>query len=142
MLCSKSVFGLNHWGSKYPLLSLLGYLAVSVVWFPVSLCSAKNSQPIPFWNFIVRLTKRFLACWKSSQWWEFLMLRLKSALQQLWIEDTPQFCRCVVAGHVSFGALRGVVRELISVWDFVRDFVRFTASPHIQSHSGSTGRVR
>ena len=69
---------------------------------------------------------------------EFLMLRLKSAIQELRMEHTPHSRRCVVDGHVSFSDLRSVVRELASVWDFVRDFVRFTASSHIQS---STGRV-
>ena len=52
--------------------------------------------------------------------------------------DVPTLRRCVVAGRVSFVDLRGVVAELIPIWKTVREYVRFTSSPHLKS---STDRV-
>ena len=46
---------------------------------------------------------------------DFLMMRLRGALQEPWMEDLPDFRRCVVAGKVSFNGLRGVVTELMSI---------------------------
>ena len=45
---------------------------------------------------------------------DFLMLRLRGALQEPWMEDLPELRRCVIAGKVSFDELRGVVSELVS----------------------------
>ena len=57
---------------------------------------------------------------------DFLMLRLRGALQESWMEDLPDLRRCVIAGKDSFGELRGVVSELISIWETVREYVRYT----------------
>ena len=45
-----------------------------------------------------------------------LMLRLRGAMQEPWMEDLPELRRCVVAGKVTFDELRGVVTELMSIW--------------------------
>ena len=66
---------------------------------------------------------------------DFLMLRLKGALYEHWMEDVPQLRPCVIAGRVLFGELRGVVKELIVVWNSVREFMRFTGHRHIKSES-------
>ena len=63
----------------------------------------------------------------------FLLLRLKSALQEPWVEDVPALRRAVVAGSVDFAGLRGVVDELIPFWTFVRYNVRFTRPHDIES---------
>ena len=66
---------------------------------------------------------------------DFLMLRLRGALQEPWMEDLPEFRRCVIAGKVSFDELRGVVSELVSIWETVREYVRYTDPRHIKSES-------
>ena len=63
---------------------------------------------------------------------DFLMLRLRSALQVPWMEDVVVLRRCVVAGHVSFKHLRAVANELIPIWDSVREFVRFSGPRHVK----------
>ena len=72
---------------------------------------------------------------------DFLMLRLRGALQEPWMEDLPELRRCVVAGKVSFDELRGVVTELISIWETVREYVRYTGTRHIKSESDKVGIV-
>ena len=66
---------------------------------------------------------------------DFLMLRLRGALQEPWIEDLPELRRCVIAGKVSFDGLRGVVSELIAIWETVREYVRYTGPRHIKDES-------
>ena len=66
---------------------------------------------------------------------DFLMLRLRGALQEAWMEDVLQLRQCVVAGKVSFAELRGVVKDLISISESVRAFVRYTGPRHIKSES-------
>ena len=46
---------------------------------------------------------------------DLLMLRLRGALQEPWMEDLPDLRRCVITGRVSFEELRGVVSQLISI---------------------------
>ena len=46
---------------------------------------------------------------------DYLMLRLRGALHELWLEDVCNLRRCVVAGRVKFPELRGVVIDLLSV---------------------------
>ena len=66
---------------------------------------------------------------------DYLMLRLRGALQEPWLEDASVLRRCVVAGHVSFCDLRDVAAELISVWNSVREFVRYTGPRHFKSET-------
>ena len=47
------------------------------------------------------------------------------------MEDNP-ILRCVVAGHVMFHDLRGVVSELLSIWNSVREFVHFSGPRHVK----------
>ena len=47
---------------------------------------------------------------------DLLMLRLKCASYEPWIEYTPMLSRCVIAGRVRLDDLRGDVKELLSVW--------------------------
>ena len=64
---------------------------------------------------------------------DFLMLRLRPALQQPWLEDLVTLRRCVLAGAVTLVELRAVIRELRSVWESVREYVRYTGSQHVKS---------
>ena len=63
----------------------------------------------------------------------FLMLRLRHALQQPWLEDLVTLRRCVLAGAATLVELRAVIRELRSVWGSVRENVRYTGSQHVKS---------
>ena len=63
---------------------------------------------------------------------DFVMLRLCCALQEPWMEDVPVLRRCVVAGHVVFRDLCGVVSELIPIWNSVREFVCFSGPHHVK----------
>ena len=56
---------------------------------------------------------------------DFLMLRLRGALQEPWMEDVVELRRSVIAGRVPFADLCGVVADLISVWNSVSRCRRF-----------------
>ena len=71
---------------------------------------------------------------------DFLMLRLRGALNQPWMEDTPQLRRSVVSGKVNFADLRGLVFELIPVRESVREFVRYAGPRHVKSVVDMVGR--
>ena len=57
---------------------------------------------------------------------EFLMLRLKCALNKLWMVDVPQLRRSIIAGRAEFKELRLVVKENIQVWGSLREYVYYT----------------
>ena len=61
---------------------------------------------------------------------DFLVLRLRGALQESWMEGAPTLRRCVLAGHVTITDMRLVVLDLAANWKIVREFVRFTGSGH------------
>ena len=61
---------------------------------------------------------------------DFLVLRLRGALQESWMEKAPALRRCVLAGHVKFADLCLVASELVANWKIVRVFVRFTCPGH------------
>ena len=63
---------------------------------------------------------------------DFLMLHLRGALQEPWMEDVVVLRRRVVAGHVSFKDLRTGENELIPIWDSVCEFVRFSGPRHVK----------
>ena len=63
---------------------------------------------------------------------DFLLLRLKGALQEPWLEDVTALRRAIVVGSVEFAGFRDVVSKLLSVWAFVRDYVRHTCPHHIR----------
>ena len=67
---------------------------------------------------------------------DFLVMRLRGALQEPWLEDLPELRRCVVAGKVSFNELRGIATELVSIWETVQEYVR-----HIKCESDKVGVV-
>ena len=64
---------------------------------------------------------------------DFLMLRLRGALQKPWMEDVVNLRRCVFAGGASFTELCGYVSDLISVLESVREYVHYTGPPHLQT---------
>ena len=64
---------------------------------------------------------------------DFLMLRLRPALQEPWLEDLVTLRRSVLVGAVTFVDLRAVIRELRSVWERVREYVRYTGPQHVKS---------
>ena len=66
---------------------------------------------------------------------DYLMLRLKTALPDSWMEDLPTLRRCVVGGAVDFVDLQAVNRELLTVWKHVREFVRYAGPRHAKSAS-------
>ena len=49
------------------------------------------------------------------------------------MEDVVTLRRCVIAGQASFYELCGVVSGLISVWESVREYVRYTGPPQLQT---------
>ena len=57
---------------------------------------------------------------------DFLVLHLRGALQESWMEKTHTLRRCVLAGDVTFAHLCLVASELVANWKIVREFVRFT----------------
>ena len=57
---------------------------------------------------------------------DFLLLRLRGALQEPWMDGAPTLRRCVLAGHVTFADLRQVAADLVASWTIVREFVRYT----------------
>ena len=67
---------------------------------------------------------------------DFLVPRLRGALQQSWLENATALRRCVTAGRVSFDDLCEVVRDLISVWRSVRKFIKGSAPRHIKAEAG------
>ena len=69
---------------------------------------------------------------------DFLLLRLRGALQESWMEDVINLRQCVIVGRVEFPQLRGVIVDLLSIWEFVRVFVRCTGPKHLRS---ATDRV-
>ena len=66
---------------------------------------------------------------------DYLMLRLRGALPEPWLEDTPVLRRCIIAGLVSFCDLREVAVELVPVWKSVREFVRYTGPRHFKTET-------
>ena len=70
---------------------------------------------------------------------DFLVLRLRGALQEPWMEDVTVVRRCVIAGRVLFADLCSFVTELTPMWKFVKEYVRYTRARHLKS---STDRVR
>ena len=67
---------------------------------------------------------------------DFLVLRLRGALQESWLENVTSLRRCVAAGRVPFSELCSVVRDLISVWRSVRKFIKDSAPRHIKTEAG------
>ena len=67
---------------------------------------------------------------------DFLVLRLRGALQESWLESVTSLRRCVTAGRVPFGDLCDVVRDLISVWRSVRKFIKESAPRLIKTEAG------
>ena len=54
------------------------------------------------------------------------------------MEDVTVVRRCVVDGQVPFADFCGFVTELIPMWKFVKEYVRYTGARHLES---STDRV-
>ena len=55
---------------------------------------------------------------------DYLMVRLRSALYEEWIDGHVALQRCVRAGQVSFDDLRAVVEEIRALWQPIQLFVR------------------
>ena len=51
------------------------------------------------------------------------------------MENVVDFRRIVIAGQVPFPDVCGVVTDLISVWDSVREYVRSTGPPDTQTQA-------
>ena len=66
----------------------------------------------------------------TSSMVDFLVLRLRGALQESWMDGAPALQRCVLTGQVSFAELRQVIADLVASWTIVREFVRYTAPGH------------
>ena len=72
---------------------------------------------------------------------DFLVLRLRGALQESWFDDLPILRRSVTAGRVLFSDLCDVVKDLLSVWALVRKFIRDSAPRHIKTEAGRVSYV-
>ena len=60
---------------------------------------------------------------------------MKTPLLEPWMEDLPTLRRCVVASSAMFPDLRTLIPELLSVWESVHEFVRYTEHRHVKSTS-------
>ena len=72
---------------------------------------------------------------------DFLMIRLRGALQEPWMSDVPTLRRFFIAGQVLFADLRGVVTEFIPIWTTIREYVRFTGPQHFKSSIDRVGFI-
>ena len=70
---------------------------------------------------------------------DFLMLRLRGALQEPRMENVVILRHSVIARQVSFAERCGVVTDQMSLRDSVLEYVRYTGPPHTQTQ---TDRVR
>ena len=127
-------------------------LPVSCQGGSASLLRVLNDNRVDGRQFIVRQEfseETFLQCFREAHqevfgmlevtaMVDFLALRLRGALQESWMEDLTVVHRCVVAGRVPFADLCDFVSELIPVWKFVKEYVRYTGARHLKS---STDRV-
>ena len=66
---------------------------------------------------------------------DLLVRRPRGALQESWVKSATAVRRCVTVGRVSFNDLRGVVRDLISVWRPVRKIIKDSAPRHIKTEA-------
>ena len=87
-----------------------------------------SSLPKSSYHAITKLIKTS-RMFETTAIFDFLLLRLKRALYEPWMEDVPALQRAVVAGAVEFDVVAG----LISIWDFVHENVRYTGPRHIKS---------
>ena len=57
---------------------------------------------------------------------EYLLLRLKTAVDEIWMGGLETLRRCVDVGKLDVVSLRQLCEELLTVWSEVRHFVRFS----------------
>ena len=67
---------------------------------------------------------------------DFLVLRLRGALQESWLDDLPVLRRSVIAGRVLFPDMSDVVRDLLTVWALVQNYTKDSAPRHIKTEAG------
>ena len=64
---------------------------------------------------------------------DYLMVPLRTALYEEWIDGHVTLQCCLRAGQVSFEDLRGVIEEDIrALWQHIQQFVRYTAAAHLK----------
>ena len=63
---------------------------------------------------------------------DYLMVRLRTALYEEWIDGHVTLQRCVRSGQVSFEDLRGVVEDIRALWQPIQQFVRYTGPAHLK----------
>ena len=63
---------------------------------------------------------------------EYLMVRLRTALYEEWIDGHVTLQRCVRAGQVLFEVLRGVNKDIRALWQPIQQFVRYTGPAHLK----------
>ena len=60
---------------------------------------------------------------------DYVVQRLKSALNEEWTEDKPVLRKCVRQGSVNFCDYRALLTDLIDLWPSVRPYIRCTGNP-------------
>ena len=63
---------------------------------------------------------------------DYLMSRLGTALHEEWLDRHVVIRRSVRAGHVPFENLLATVDDLVSMWQPIQHFVRYTGPTHIK----------
>ena len=63
---------------------------------------------------------------------DYLMVRLRTALYEEWIDGHITLQRCVRAGQVPFEDLRGVIVDIRALWQTIIQFVRYTGPAHLK----------
>ena len=67
---------------------------------------------------------------------DFLVLQLRGALQEPWLENMVKLRQSVVVGRVLFNELRGMLPELICECHPVQKFTRNSAPRQLKTEAG------
>ena len=70
---------------------------------------------------------------------EYLLLRLRPACEETWMENLVALRRCIDAGQLDMKELRQLCDELLTVWPEVRHFVRYSGILRGRERSDAVG---
>ena len=65
---------------------------------------------------------------------DYVVIRLKSAIYEVWTEEKVLLRKCVRQGFVAFENLRELLTDLIDLWPSIRPYIRCPGLPHVKDH--------
>ena len=68
---------------------------------------------------------------------DYVILRLKSAVNEDWTEGRVLLRKVISQGFVGFQDLREVITDLVDLWPSIRLFIRYTGLPHVKDQADS-----